>query len=106
MTVSASDNGKTIKMQAGESVMLRLPVQLGTGYSWQPPKPGKQDLFLVEPEKSTSQAIAEPGSKEIQVFRLIFTQTGQADVVFQYRRAWDEKTSPAKTFRIKVEVEK
>jgi predicted secreted protein len=105
-TLSPSDNGKTIRIKTGESILIELPVQLGTGYAWQPPKQEQQALFVVKQEKAPSKAPPSPGSGETQAFRLLSTQPGETEVVFQYRRSWDENSTPLKTFRIKVEAHK
>ncbi len=104
--LSTCDSGKTVKIKAGQSVLVQLPVQRGTGYSWQPPKSRQHSLFVVEQEKGSFETPARPGSKETQAFRLSFKQAGKAEVVFQYRRPWDQNSPPANTFRVKIEAQK
>lgn len=102
-TVSTADNGKTIAIRPGQSILIKLPAQFGTGYSWQLVNPKNKDLVIVERPPSESESPHEPGSTQTQVFRLSFTGSGEADVVLHYRRPWETSAVPLKTFRIKVE---
>jgi predicted secreted protein len=104
VTLSSTDNGRTITIKANQSVLIHLPVQRGTGYSWQQPKIESEAPFAIEQEKDISPASAEPGSTELQVFRLSFKRPGEAEVVFQYRRPWDQKSPSAKTFQLKIQT--
>jgi predicted secreted protein len=104
IVVSSADNGKTLKVKTGQSISVRLPVQRGTGYSWQFPKP--QALFTVKEEKDISHKSVRPEAEEMQTFLLSVLKSGEAEVLFQYRRPWEETAAPAKTFRFKVEAKK
>jgi predicted secreted protein len=104
-TVSASDNGRTLRLKTGDSIMVQLPIQRGTGYAWQPAEATANSLFSIEAQPDTSDTPGRPGAKETQQFRLRVKQSGEADLTFQYRRPWDAKAPPAKTFTVRVEAQ-
>jgi predicted secreted protein len=105
-TISIGDNGKTFKVKAGQSVIVQLPVQRGTGYSWRPTKDEQPLLLELKEQGDVSKSSSKPGSEEMQEFSFSSKIAVTTELVFEYRRPWDQNSSPAKFFRVKIESQK
>jgi predicted secreted protein len=103
LTLSQQDDGKTIETKVGQSILLQLPVQSGTGYGWYR---RSEDHLTVTPENDTVADNPKPGAKKIQIFRIEATQPGDVELLFEYRRGWEQHLPPAATFRIRVSAKK
>ena len=103
VTVSDGDNGKSIKVPLNGTLQVTLTSNASAGYRWSlrgDPSP----LMMVH--SSTSDAGEAPvvGAAGKQEFKLTATNKGTAIVKFEYARAWEKNTAPAKTFWVKVLV--
>ncbi len=102
VVITEQNNGQTVAVSRKGSLMVRLESQMGTGYGWQTSKTdGRRLKLLGGPELENSSA-ALPGGVEHQVFRFKALRPGTSVLELAYRRPWDRKAKPAKTFRLKV----
>jgi predicted secreted protein len=101
VVVSSAQDGATVALRAGGRLQLRLPAQLGTGYSWAPdPSPG---LLRLDGQRVASPAELRPGGTETQVLDFTATGAGSETLLLAYRRPW-EPAAPARRFRLRVEI--
>ena len=101
VVVSSEQDGASIALRVGERLRLRLPAQLGTGYSWVPdPAPR-----LLQPagQQVESPERTRPGGTETQIFDFTAAGTGSETLQLAYRRPWQPET-PARHFRLRVEI--
>ncbi len=102
VVVGDGDSGKTVALAKDQELIVRLEVQLGTGYSYQVVKLAPEVLAPVG-EPTIEQGEGLPGGREFQVFRFRAVGSGTADLRLHYRRPFDPpETPPAKVFRLKV----
>lgn len=96
-------NRTKVHVKAGQPFELRLPVNTGTGYSWQPQGPLPPGLALLGTFQQRS-SVLKPGApgEEVLVFRAL--SVGKVHLVVQYVRPWESNVKPAqvRTFDVTV----
>lgn len=106
VTLDEGDNGKTVSMLAGGSIVLKVPGNHSAGYSW---KVVSTDRTFGYPEE-TSASMGPPGA--IGAASMIsFTwkknpmlRPGESHTVkLEYKRSWETKPAE-KTFEFTVKV--
>ncbi len=102
LTVTEDDNGKPVALAIGQDVYVRLPAQLGTGFSWHVARDSASVLQLIS--SSSEGGAARPGVRETQVLRFRARKAGTGTLKILYSQAWDKQTPPAKTVTFSVRV--
>ena len=104
LTVGEKDNGTTVDLTQDETLVVKLPGNPTTGYSWAvigDPSP----LKLV---KSTTQRSANSktmaGAPSVQEFRFRADAAGIVSLTLHYRRPWEHDAPPAKTYTLRVQI--
>jgi predicted secreted protein len=93
LRLAESDAGRTIQMERGKRITLRLEANHSAGYRWSFAASGDGELAqLGEPFYTAEQSVAGGGGAEYWSFRA--TRSGKAELRFEYRRTW-EKDKPA-----------
>ncbi len=98
--LTESDAGKALQLKVGETVGFSLPVQTGTGYSWQ----ASGESPDLELEFGKHSAVSQPGSPATRPVTAKAKQPGFFVLEFQYARPWEKGTAPAKTLRFPILV--
>lgn len=101
------DTGHRIDMQVGQELVVRLPSNRTTGYSWTV-HPTKGEVLKAQ---GASVYIQTPGSSgpligaggaEAWHFKAI--KPGQQALQFNYRRPWEKNIAPARSVAYSVKV--
>ena len=98
------DSGRSIVLKTGETLEVRLPAQLGTGYGWRVTAPAAALLAQDGEAKTEPAAMPAPGGPEVQVFRFTVRAAGQADLSLDYARSFEPGSKPLRsvTYHLKV----
>ena len=97
-----ADNGVTVRVAAGDVVVVRLPENPTTGYRWQTSvAPG---LALGGDEFATTSSSA-PGAPGQRTLRLAARDVGVFHVHAALRRPWESSGAPKAEFSVTVEVQ-
>ena len=101
--LTQKDNGAAVTLTLKSRLMIRLPAQSGTGFSWTP----KASSSLLRLVKSYEKASAHmlPGGTETQVFVFTPVTSGTDELELYYRRPWEHGVGPAKVFRFTATVQ-
>jgi predicted secreted protein len=103
ITVSEAQNGSTVRLSKGKSLVIKLPAQLGTGYSW-----GVTDLKGAPVRLAGSQiegpSAGFPGGSETQVFTFEAVDGGAGEIELGYRQPWMTDKAPSRNFTVRVVV--
>jgi inhibitor of cysteine peptidase len=98
-----SQNGKTVQLPIGGQLVVRLPAQLGTGFSWAVVS-RKGDALRLTQQRTESAGQLRPGGSEEQVFVFAPQTSGFEQVELAYRRPWEKDQPPARVFRFSATV--
>jgi inhibitor of cysteine peptidase len=107
ISVSEGLNGRSLTIKEGDIFSIKLRGNPTTGYSWQLSSADKSILNLIEkkfiPEKKKKNIVGSGGT-DIFIFEAV--GSGKTDLKLIYARSWEKYAKPAKTFNLKVMVEK
>jgi len=95
--------GATIDVQSGEKIMLALPGNPTTGYSWEASEEPSAEILRPlpgEPYRPESSLIGAGGTF---LFRYEAVGPGEVTLNFVYHRPW-ERTPPQNSFSIRIAV--
>jgi len=99
-------NGKTIPVEAGKAILVKLAGNPTTGYQWSLSKLDGEAIEMVG--KPDYVADKHPrkmvGSGGTYVFTFRALKPGKATLTLAYARPWEKNTPPIKTFTLTVEV--
>ncbi len=95
------DNNKDVTLELYNVTSLRLPVQMGTGYSWK--VASLPDV--LEQESVSVEGGGIPGAPETQLFRFMPIKKGNGKLVLEQVRPWEKTDLPQETFTLNLTVE-
>lgn len=105
MVITGNRNGQTVNVRVGDEVVIQLPAQMGTGYSWQlRARDAKIAVPQGEPELKSTPGQA-PGAAEQQLFRFKIQAPGSTTVQLQYVHPWEKNQPPQKTFQVTLHAQ-
>jgi predicted secreted protein len=106
VTVSEAQNNQDIHVKLGQRVVVSLPVQFGTGYSWK--THGQRTdaaLRMIGDSVQHGKHGISPGGVEMQQFSFLVISRGTAALEYDYVQPWKSDVEPAKRFSVKVVVD-
>ena len=94
-----------MRLKPQKEVIVTLPSNPTTGYSWEMVEQGEDAAVLVvAKEFKTSVGTSGPvGAGGVEHFRLRLLEAGRFTVTFVYRRSWEKDQEPERIFRIILE---
>jgi len=104
VTVTDRDDRGDVTLAAGQTLVVRLGVTLGTGFSWQVVTNNARILEPAEPPRIEPPERPAPGAVEHQVFRFTARAKGSTVLELHYLRPWEKGAKPARTYRVTAMV--
>jgi inhibitor of cysteine peptidase len=105
VTVTQTDQGKSVRVVVGERLEVALPENPTTGFQWSlEPSPDG----ILQLESSTyvpAGPTAKPGGGGTRVFRFSSQKRGTATPQFKLWRAWQGEASVRQHFSVTIQVE-
>jgi predicted secreted protein len=95
------DNNKDVVLEIYDLTSIRLPVQMGTGYSWK--VVSLPDV--IEQDSVTFKGGGVPGGTELQILRFRGIKKGTGKLVLAQVQPWRQSEPPQETFTLNVTVE-
>lgn len=97
-------NGTTARVHVGDSVVLTLPANASTGYSWRLTSRASAVLRLlsaryVPPKATNPPLLGAPGT---YVARFAVVRAGRGSLALAYARTTRPPTPPAKRFSVRI----
>ncbi len=104
MTLTEQDNGKTIELTKGATLIVKLSSNASTGYSWSVQSKSPLLKLLDSNYKEKKQLAQVAGAPGVQTFQWQATGAGNATLKLEYRRPWEKDEPPAKTFSVSLQI--
>lgn len=105
VTLGLKDTRKPVQLHPGGTLVVRLGVQMGTGYSWKATLPEGGVLVQEgEPKVESGPGKSRPGAWETQVFTFAAKAAGKGDLRFAYARSFEPGQKPMRTVKYKIAV--
>lgn len=90
-----ADDGATIEAAVGDEVVVELPSNPSTGYSWQVVDAGPCDKPETSEFVEDQQDEAVVGASGIERFTFTRASAEPGDITLEYRRPWEDESVPA-----------
>jgi predicted secreted protein len=97
-----ADNDRSIEAAVGQRIEIQLHANPTTGYSWfLQAFPNCLELSDFRFAPSGKQM---PGAGGTQSINFIAKSSGNGDLTAEYRRPWEQSTTPAKMFKLRITI--
>jgi inhibitor of cysteine peptidase len=104
VTLTAADDGRTVDLRVGDSVVLRLAENPTTGYQWVL-EPGSDDVLALQSSDYVGPTGSNVGAGGQRVFTFKAARAGSATAHLRLRRGWEGDQSArgafTATFRVR-----
>jgi predicted secreted protein len=106
--VTPTDNAASIALQTDQQLIVKLPMQLGTGFSWRVDPKSARILAALKPSENSTEsppgAVSQPGAPEIQVLTFRAMMEGRGTLKLIYNQPWRVGVPPSKVFLLHITV--
>jgi membrane-bound inhibitor of C-type lysozyme/predicted secreted protein len=96
--LTEADGGKALQLKVEQTAHFKMPVQTGTGFSWEAFLEGPDLQLQFGPQT----AAAQPGAPAEQAIGAKAVRTGYLVLEFKYARPWEKGSPPAKIVRFPI----
>jgi inhibitor of cysteine peptidase len=102
VTVSNADDGRTVEIDQGDTIVVDLEENISTGYSWMLEDLPESVMQVVDDSRiaASGARLGAPGRRRITIAA---SGPGEATIKASLRRPW-ERGRPAQTYTIRVVV--
>ena len=104
VTLTEGQNGASAEISKNQKLHIRLPVQGGTGFSWQLTRTPSAPVRLLSSNTQPAGPGNVPGGPATELFVFEPTGAGAGGIELGYRRPWEKDVAPARTFAVHVVV--
>lgn len=104
VTVGDKDNGTTVDLTQDETLVVKLPGNPTTGYSWAVIGDPSPLRLLKSSTQRSAKSKTMAGAPSVQIFRFQANAAGIVSLTLHYRRPWEHDAPPAKTFTLRVQI--
>ena len=106
ITLAESDAGRAVDLDRGQRLNIRLKSNPSTGYRWQLATLSADVLTkLGEPSYTADASAANSvGGGGIEAWSFEASGSGEAKLVFEYRRHWERDVPAARTVTYPIKV--
>jgi predicted secreted protein len=98
------DNGKEVKLKAGQSFQIQLEAAGGTGYWWHVQTPDARHVELLG-EKNRDQSEGRLGGPVLGIWTFQAKEAGTTEIKMACYRTWEGLEKAIEKFRVKITVE-
>ena len=102
--LSQSDNGGQVQVKVGGQIVIKLPGNPSTGYSWEAQNLDASMFEQVGQPTFQVSGPAMPGAGGTVTLTFKALQAGTASLTLVYHRSWETTVAPADTFSVTVTV--
>ena len=102
--VTDKENGKSISLQVGQRLLVKLERNPSTGYEW---SVGKTDEKLLAPDGETAFDVADANAEGAPAIQTLFFKAksiGKVALELKYTRPWEKDKAPEKVYKITVNI--
>lgn len=99
-TKTYADPNVTIEVQRGEKFQIALESNPTTGYGWEFETDPNLISLINQTFKPESDLIGAGGT---ETFKFSALNEGEAEIVFSYKRSWEEEIIEKKVFQVKIQ---
>lgn len=95
-----------LQLDQGQRLDISLPSNPSTGFRWEVVKAAPKVLHSLGPEVySNPEDVGLVGAAGRSTWHFQATETGEDELLLQYRRPWEQGVAPANSFACVISVE-
>lgn len=102
-TLTQTDNGKSVQVHAGDTIVIQLDENASTGYTWAVNKTDTTVLMLQSSTYTSSGNL--PGSGGTRVFTFLAKNPGTVQLQLKYWRSFVGDSSIVERYSVTIEVQ-
>jgi inhibitor of cysteine peptidase len=103
ITMAQTDNGKSVQVHAGDTIVIQLDENASTGYTW---AINKTDTTILTLQSSTYTSSGNlPGSGGTRVFTFLAKNPGTVQLQLKYWRSFEGDSSIIQRYNVTIEVQ-
>ena len=102
--VVVGESSGPVRLEIGQLLEVRLPMQAGTGYSWAASGDSSALEFIDEVTLNPFGGAPTVGGSQTQMFIYRAIGPGEARLRFAYRRPWESGVAPEKSVEQEVTI--
>jgi len=103
ITMTKTDNGKSVQAHAGDTIVIQLDENASTGYTWAVNKTDTTVLMLQSSTYTSSGNL--PGSGGTRVFTFLAKNPGTVHLQLKYWRSFVGDASITERYSVNIEVQ-
>lgn len=104
-TLTTANNGQPVTIHVGGSVVIDLPANPSTGFTWEPANLDTSILKQIgQAEFNSSSTTPLPGQGGTQTLRFQAIAPGSTNLKLIYHQPFDQTTVPAQTYIVPLTV--
>ncbi len=104
LTLTQADKDKSIRVQQGDMVLIRLPENPTTGYQWVIEDTDEEILNLEDSDFTLPSDVGIGGGGE-RTLHFIAKSTGTTHLKLELRREWEVDTPASQRYGLMIQVE-
>ncbi|GLV54741.1 hypothetical protein KDH_15880 [Dictyobacter sp. S3.2.2.5] len=107
VTLTQANNGSLVTVAPNTLIVVRLPSNASTGYSWSVAPPLSpllrfQGQHYIAPTPTVPPRVGAPGTEE---FTFLAQSLGTAQLRLVYKHPWETMQPPAQTFSVTIHIQ-
>ncbi|HEY2107834.1 MAG TPA: protease inhibitor I42 family protein [Candidatus Binataceae bacterium] len=102
--MTEADNGRTMTLASGDTLMVSLASTPGTGFGWRVARVDRKVLKETGTPELIHSPNPMPGAPATQRFGFVVSGEGTTRLELEYVRPWERGVPPARTFHLGVTV--
>jgi inhibitor of cysteine peptidase len=102
-----SSNGQEVTLHPGDTLNIQLGENASTGYRWSVTEESKRswNQTIRERDETVDAPAGPPGQPGVRHLFFDAVEAGTAQIEIDYARPWEKGKPPARTFRLRVQVQ-
>jgi inhibitor of cysteine peptidase len=105
VAIGEAEAGTTVNLAAGDQLVVSLPANPGTGYTWElQPAPDEAILKLAAEPQFAAQDTNQVGAPGLLTFTFDAISAGETMLSLVYHRTWETGVAPLETYEVMVRV--
>lgn len=105
VTLSDSDNGKTVELKKGATLIVQLVSNATTGYSWSALSSSSALKLIKSDYKEQQQKAPIAGAPGVQTLVWKAEAPGTVRLQLEYRRPWEKNIPASKSFSVTLQIQ-
>jgi predicted secreted protein len=102
ISIDQEDNNKTFDAKVGDTIIITVKENPGTGYRWKPEI--DEEIFLIEDSKYLIDPGSQIGGGGSRTFTFRVRSPGKTEIHLDLKREWEKEKNPIDQFAVFIQA--